>query len=287
MAERRSWFLRAGLGEPGQPEPSLQDLALRLQPLMGERMRLIADTALTPQRRTEGLFRLEREAERLGLRRFNQKLEQLCRAYCARKGASRSGRFDTEAFTEDVLLLTYARLFHFDPTKANFMTWLGSHILLRVYTTMQRSIDPTWQRPQATTERGRQEQWTARALAYPRSLDGVTPVSAFEPESGVDPGETIGAGEASAEAELLEEHCRERFLRALERLDDAEKALLTRAYLYGESQKEIAQSLGRTRARVCQRLRAIADKLAVLLGEDFEPDCGNTAFCAALRQEKV
>ena len=149
---------------------------------------------------------------------------------------------------------------------------------------MQRAIDPTWQRPLPTTERGRQEQLTAREFSRPRSLDKPA-VESSEPDSNSDLGETMAASGADAESELLEGQCRERFVRALECLVESEKALLTRVYLHGESQKEIARSLGRTRARICQRLAAIADKLAVLLGEDFEPDCGNTAFCDALRQE--
>lgn len=284
MAERGLWFLRAGQSEDNNREESLQALALRLQPLLGERTRLTTDASLVPRERNEGLLKLDREAERLGLKRFNRKLEHLCRAYCFRKGAGVSGKFDTEAFAEDVLLLTYARLSDFDPARANFTTWLGSHILLRVYTTMQRAVDPTWQRPLPTTERGRQEQLTARELSRPRSLDGLTDESS-EAHPPVGLGETIAAIEAGAEVDLLDEQCRERFVQALEGLEEPEKALLTRAYLYGESQKEIAQSLGRTRARVCQRLAAIADKLAALLGEDFEADCGNTAFCDALRRE--
>lgn len=283
MAERGLWFFRVGHRDESNHEESLQEMALRLQPVLGERTRLSTNTSLTPRVRTERLLKLDREVERLGLKRFNCKLKHLCWAYCSRKGTG-SGRFDTEAFVEDVLLLTYARLPQFDPARANFATWLGAHILLRVYTTMQRAIDPTWQRPLPTTERGQQEQLTARALSRPRSLDGLTAESS-EPDSSANLGEAIAACEVGAESELLEGQCRERFVRALERLDEPEQALLTRAYLHGESQKEIAQSLGRTRARICQRLSGIADKLAALLGEDFEADCGNTAFCDALRQE--
>lgn len=148
-----------------------QALALRLQPILRERQRLCADTAIDTERRSRHLRVLERDAQRQGLVQLHQRLALICRNYAARKGTGDSERFDIESFIEEVVLLTHARLPEFDPDKARFSTWFGSHILRQVYTDMQRRIDPSWQRPEPTTAAGRAERQVARRIARPDSLD--------------------------------------------------------------------------------------------------------------------
>ncbi|UFP92904.1 sigma-70 family RNA polymerase sigma factor [Gloeobacter morelensis] len=262
-----------------------QALALRLQPILRERQRLCADTAIDTERRSRHLRVLERDAQRQGLVQLHQRLALICRNYAARKGTGDSERFDIESFIEEVVLLTHARLPEFDPDKARFSTWFGSHILRQVYTDMQRRIDPSWQRPEPTTAAGRAERQVARRIARPDSLDRPVRLGAGGEES-TSQAELINVSVSypSAENSLIEEDCRDRFVEALAQLGEADKVLLTRLYLLGETQKEIAASLGRTPARICQRLRLICTRLAAVLGSGFEADCIDTQFCEALRR---
>lgn len=260
-----------------------ENLALCLQPVLRERAAVCSDTALTAQKRLESLARLDRQARQVGLEQFNRELASACRVYFTRKKPQAGPRFELDIFTEEVLVLTHARLMHFDPQKGRFSTWLGSHILLRVYTDLQRSIDPTWRRPQPITPEGQLERRNAHQLTHALSLDrpvGTTDLGGNEELGLLD---TLSASGAPVESGLLEEQCRVRFVWALAQLSDHQKALLTRVYIHGEAQKDIARSLGVAPARVCQKLRDICKQLAVLLGEDFREDCGESEFCEALR----
>ncbi|BAC91382.1 sigma-70 family RNA polymerase sigma factor [Gloeobacter violaceus] len=271
----------------GESRPSLADathaLVLQLQPILRERQRLCADTSIGTERRAQNLRILEREAQRQGLVQLHQRLALICRNYVARKGTGGPECLDIESFVEEVILLTHARLPEFNPDKARFSTWFGSHILRQVYTDMQRRIDPSWQRPEPTTAAGRAERQIARRIARPDSLDRPVRLSAGGDES-TSQAELVSVSYPCVEDGLIEEDCRERFVEALEQLGEADKVLLTRLYLLGETQKEIAASLGRTPARISQRLRQICTRLAAALGSGFQEDCIDTQFCEALRR---
>lgn len=257
-------------------------LALRLQPVLRERLNVCSNSTLCATERTRVLARLDREARGTGLEQFNRQIRAAARTYLSRKG-THIHRLDAEVFMEEVLVLTHTRLTHFDPQRGRFSTWLGCHILLRVYTDMQRSIDPTWQRPKPTTAEGQLEHRNARGLATALSFDA--PTDAMPGLRGEDAPSLIGrvGTDAPGESGLLEEQCRERFVWALNQLSEPQKALLTRVHVHGEPQKEVAHSLGLSPARVSQKLRDTCEQLGAILGREFHAECGETNFCEALR----
>jgi RNA polymerase sigma factor (sigma-70 family) len=273
MGEGRQFRLRLFPAEAKQSTADiLQSLALQLQPLANQRQLLCNNVHLDQHERQSRLRQLDLQAEKLDIRLFHRCLEAACRNYCQRLGKARY--FELEDFIEEVLLLTHIRLVEFDPQRGRFSTWLGSHILRQSYTDLQRRIDPAWKRPPPQAANALFERAFSKQIAQAVSLESLAQRQATD----------ALAIPVEASESLLEEHCQERFWLALEALGEADRVLLTRIYLYGETQQEIASSLGRSKARISQRLKDICSRLAILLGSSFSEDCIDTQFCDVLRR---
>ncbi|WP_164929134.1 sigma-70 family RNA polymerase sigma factor [Gloeobacter violaceus] len=208
-------------------------------------------------------------------------LDRLCREFCRRSPAGSHPRFDAELLSEEVKLMVHARLPHFDPERGHFGPWFKVYVLLPVYKRLCSEIDADWGRRAPQTQGGRVRRWLKRWVHAPLSLDA--PVGDARQDGELPAlGETVASGGGGPETQLLEDQCRERFLRALERLAEAERVLIERVHLRGERQQEVARSVGLTPGRVSQKLKRAAGRLAETLEESFEDECGGTAFCRGL-----
>jgi RNA polymerase sigma factor (sigma-70 family) len=268
------------LGRVRAPETTsdaLQALALALQPLLREREWVLIERALPAAERARRLGALGRRMRRAGLGEFHRLVERVCRSYCARYGGTVQCRFEVEDFVTEVLTLTCTQLVAFDPKVARFSTWFSTCVLPRVYSDMQRRIDPGWGRPQPKTDSGRllrREAFNAtRSLSLDQTFGSDQPIS-----------ERVADPAGCAEKQLLEGQCQESFLQAVCCLGAAEQVLLRRVYVLHEPQKDIADALGVTPAAISLRLKRIYQRLADLLGEPFEAECADTHFCEALRR---
>ncbi|UFP94833.1 sigma-70 family RNA polymerase sigma factor [Gloeobacter morelensis] len=254
----------------------LHELAVRLQPLVWQWHVIRRETAITPAERNTKLARLEREANRAGMVEMHRLLRHLCRQYCSARNVAWEGRFDVQAFEEEVLLLLHERLPQFEPQRGRFSTWLSNHVLQEVFSSLQRRVNPRWGRPAPVTERGRQQRRTALQLARAASAPRGTSSGGDPPpellEGIADDRSGIGDG-------LLEQQCREQFLQAVDRLSAADQLLLERIFLRGEVKQDVARSMGRSPGRISQKLGEIKKRLAELLGPDFNDECGDTHFC--------
>ncbi|AGY59648.1 sigma-70 family RNA polymerase sigma factor [Gloeobacter kilaueensis] len=256
---------------------ALQQLAVVLQPVLRAREQVLSDPALPPSAKEQRLRQLAREARSGGLQDFNALLERVCRSYCRRYETP--ARFEVDDFVTEVISLTYSQLALFDPQVARFSTWFSSCILPRVYSDMQRRINPSWGRPQPKTTQGN--------LARQEVLNIVRNLSLDQPTEANRPlGEVVADRAAPVETQLLEAQCQEYFLEAVGRLAEGEQWLLRRVYVLQEPQKDIAASLGITPAAISIRFKKIYRRLAELLGESFDSECGETQFCEALRRSE-
>lgn len=280
-------FLRGFRRLPSAAE-SLQEIALKLQPLLA-RQEQIRDVPMPPQVREQRLKELSRELVRAGIADFNRILEGVCCSYCRKHEADIATRFEVQDFVIEVQILTLSRLLQFDPRSAGFSTWFSICILPRVYTDIQRSLNPAWGRPQPRTAEGRAARQDVYNFANRLSLD--QPVAFMEANGPADSRETtfdrIPAANTSVEAGLLEQQCIDMFVQALQQLGVAERVLLRRLYVQQETQKAIAQSLGLTPAAVNVRLKKTCARLALLLGDAFKEECADTQFCDALRRSET
>ncbi|MBC7879786.1 MAG: sigma-70 family RNA polymerase sigma factor [Anaerolineae bacterium] len=256
---------------------ALQKLAISLQPLFQERERVLGE-APSPTR-DQRLQDLGRRMRLAGLERFHQLIERVCRSHCAKYDASRTSRFEVEDFVIEVLTLTCAQLPTFDPKTARFSTWFSACILPRIYSEMQRRINPSWGRPQPKTQEG---QWARQeVMNIVRNVSLDQPTSTDSTQTYAD---RVADQHSSSEMQILEEQCRAYFLQAIAQLSEAEQVLFRRVYVLQEPQKEIAQALGVTPAAISQRLKKTYQRLAELLGMTFEAECAETQFCEALRK---
>ncbi len=246
--------------------------------MLRAREALLSDQSVLPTLRTQQLKALGREANAAGLSEFNSLIEKICRGYCRKYDTGLTARFEVEDFLSEVLILTYAQLTSFDPQVARFSTWFSACILPRVYSQMQRRVDPGWGRPQPKTVQGALARLEVANLARSFSLD--QPLG----ESEQPFSERIADRGITGEAHLLEAQCQEYFLEAVRQLSEAEQILLRRVYVLQEAQKDIALSYGLTPAAISVRLKKIYARLAHLLGESFDSECGDTQFCEALRK---
>ncbi|AGY58261.1 sigma-70 family RNA polymerase sigma factor [Gloeobacter kilaueensis] len=264
----------------------LHQLAVVLQPIERKRQQVVAAAGLSSTEKIQCLGRLEREASRAGLGEFHGVLERLCREFCRRSPAGSHPRFDAELLSEEVKLMVHARLPQFDPERGHFGPWFKVYVLLPVYKRLCSEIDVDWGRRVPQTDGGRVRRWLRRWAHAPLSLDA--PVGTTQQDGDLPAlGETVASKEGSPENQLLEDQCRERFLRALERLAEAERLLVERVHLRGERQQEVARSVRLTPGRVSQKLKRAAERLAEILGENFEDDCGGTAFCRGLSEGRL
>jgi len=256
----------------------LQALAVALKPLVAEREALLAERTLTALERERRLREVARRSREAGLDEFHRLIEKVCRGYCSRYPQQAAGRFEVEDFVTEVMALTFSQLVNFEPQVARFSTWFSSCILPRVYSDMQRRINPSWGRPQPKTAEGQRARLEVLNIVRNISLDQPTAIS-DQPFA-----ERVADRQPSSETQILESQCQEYFLAAVAQLGEAERVLLRRVYVLQEAQKDIAASLGITPAAISLRLKKTYSRLAALLGEPFEAECADTQFCEALKR---
>lgn len=286
MQEQRVIAFLRGFRIPSAAE-SLQELALKLQPLLA-RQEQIRNVPMPPQVREQRLKELSRELVRAGIADFNRILEGVCCSYCRKHEADIANRFEVQDFVIEVQILTLSRLLQFDPRSAGFSTWFSTCILPRIYTDVQRSLNPAWGRPQPRTAEGRAARQEVYNFANRLSLDQPVTFRGVGPRDSVETTfDRLSALNPSAEAGLLEQQCIDMFVQALQQLGVAERVLLRRLYVQQETQKAIAQSLGLTPAAVNVRLKKTCARLALLLGDAFKEECADTQFCEALRRSET
>ncbi|UFP94466.1 sigma-70 family RNA polymerase sigma factor [Gloeobacter morelensis] len=255
----------------------LHTLAVQLQPVLRRWRQIACDGSVAAAARRALLRDLDKEARQANRAEFLQLVERLCRGYCSRKKVGSHPAFDLELFVEEVKVLALSRLEEFDPAYP-FHGWFTSYILLPVYKSLGRSVVVTWENRTPRTEQGRFARWQAQQLLSARSMAGPFYAENHQEEY-LAMAEWVPDPKALPEDELLEQHCRERFVEALKSLNESEQTLLTRICLRGELQKEVARSVGLTPGRISQKLKHIYEKLARELGEHFRHDCGQTSFC--------
>lgn len=257
----------------------LQDLALRLQPLVARRQTF--DLACQNQK-ASARQELERQIKRAGLSTFDSLLRVSCRQYLQ----GRDYAFDKEDFLQRSLILVYERLPQFDPGKAGFCTWLSECILRSAYTDLQRQASANYGRRQLKTDKGKFLRMQKDFLTFPWSLDKPFEQDDAPAEKVLTLGDTVPSPDSDPQAELLSEQCRDWFLKAVAALSEKQQRLLEEVYLHGKPQVKIAQELGVTQPSITRSLQRIGQNLATRLGPHFQDECGDSGFCRGLWRSK-